>query len=109
MTKTKIRHHKRTDDPLLIPRSTAMYHGECDVDENGYPITYEVELWEYPDFLKREAKFSRHTFTAKTKAQKFVQERMEQRLVAEVTVWRLRHTWQPYKPVEYKKIYEYEV
>ena len=42
MTKTKIRHHKRTDEPLLIPRSTAMYHGECDVDENGYPITYEV-------------------------------------------------------------------
>lgn len=104
-----IRHHKRTDAPLLIPKSNASFTGECDVDEKGYPITYEVELWEYPDFLKREAKFSRHTFGAKTKAQKFMKERLEQRLVAEVTVWLLRHTWQPGKPVEYKKIYEYEV
>ena len=109
MTKPKIRHHKRTDEPLLIPHSNAMYSAECDVDENGYPITYEIELWEYPDFLKREAKFSRLQFTSKTKAQNFVQERLSQRLVAEVTVWRLRHTMQPYMPVEYKKIYEYDV
>lgn len=109
MTKTEPKHHKRTDEPLLIPRSNALYTGECDIDDNGYPITYEVELWEYPDFLKREAKFSRHSFTSKKKAQKFVQERLEQRLVAEVTVWRICHTMQPYNPVEYKKIYEYEV
>lgn len=109
MTKTKAKHHKRTDPPLPIPKSNGFYHGECDVDEKGYPITYEVELWEYKDFLKREAKFSRHTFKDKTKAQKFVQERLEQRLVAEVTVWLLRNTMQPYKPIEFKKIYEYEV
>lgn len=109
MTKTKIRHHKRTDEWLPIPKSNAFFTAECDIDENGYPITYEVELWEWPDFLKREAKHSRHQFGAKTKAQNFVQERLSQRLVAEVTVWRLRHTMQPYKPVEWKKIYEYEV
>ena len=108
MTKTKIRHHKRTDEPLLIPHSSAMYNGECDVDEKGYPITYEVEIWEYRDFLRREANPKRLTFPSKTKAQNYVQERLTQRLVAELTVWRLRHTMQPCKPVEYKKIYEYE-
>lgn len=101
-----IKHHKRTDPPMLIPKSNTFFHGECNIDEKGYPITYEVELWEYPNFLKGEPKFSRHNISTKSEAQKFVQGKLDQRLVVEITVWRIRHTGLG-RP-EIKRIYKYE-
>lgn len=99
------RHHKATDEKILIPKSGVFFSGECDLDEDGYPITYEILIWEYSNFLKLEANPRREQFPTKKKAEDFAKERLWQRLVAQLTVTRVRHLgWKQ----DRKIIYEYE-
>lgn len=102
-----MKHHNKKDGYVLIPKSNQMFYGECDIDDKGYPITYEVELWKFANFMRSSADVTFHKFNSKAKAQAFVQEQLEQLLVCEVKVDRIRHTGVEGHPLDYKRIYRY--
>lgn len=77
----------------------------CDVDDQGRPVFYWLELWEYADFLKRSADGSRYSFRTKRSAVEFAQARLEQGLVAEMHVTMARRLDR--ERYEYLRIFDY--
>lgn len=82
-----------------------------DHDSQGRPLEYEVEIWEWTNYLKNDGKVSYKTFYTKKEAERFCQERMIQGLVTVINVNR-----KTYKsdtgislPIETKRIVHYDV
>lgn len=80
---------KKDKDNERDLRRGVHFHGRRDrqTDSKGRPLRYEVDIWEWNDFSRREGLWSLHYFDRKEDAIKFVRERMTQRLVIKCKVW----------------------
>jgi hypothetical protein len=57
----------------------------------GYIVKWEVELWEWTNYLRRETEVKRKTFKTKIEAQEWIASRRDQGLVLAIKVIRLTY------------------
>ncbi len=70
-----------------------------DVDSQGHYVHWNVEIWEYTNFLKTDSIVTRKTFKTKVKAQEFIKSRQELLLVCAIRVDRATYDCQKGHPI----------
>ncbi|MDR2291878.1 MAG: hypothetical protein LBE11_00185 [Prevotellaceae bacterium] len=75
-----------------------------DRNSMGYHVNWEVELWEWTNYLRRETEVKRKTFKTKIEAQKWIASRGEQGHVLQIRVFRLTYDNRDYPVLPTRKI-----
>lgn len=83
-----------------------------DTDKNakGQKVRWNVELWKWTNYLRRDTETEYKTFNHKVEAQEYIQEMLETTLCVYIRVWRLTYdniTW-PILPTR-KCMYEWDL